>query len=96
MSTHRPDYNPPGDTGPPHNNPTFGPQANFISVLELFRAQRDSQVHPQAPPPSPSLAVHHLPNDKTLALGDVLALQITFVPDQEFEQLWQIVPSQPQ
>ncbi|KAN0142038.1 hypothetical protein V8E53_000500 [Lactarius tabidus] len=86
MSTHRPDFNPPGDTGPPHHNTSFGPIANFISVLELFRAQRDSQVHPQAPPPL----------TLTRALGDVLSSQVTFVTNQEFEQLQQLVPSQPQ
>ncbi|KAN0130020.1 hypothetical protein V8E53_012174 [Lactarius tabidus] len=96
MSAHCSDHNPPGDTGPPHCNPPFGPTANFISVLELFRAQRDSQTHPQAPPPSPSLEVHYLPDNELLALGDVLLSQITFVTSQEFEQLWQLVPSQPQ
>ncbi|KAN0138735.1 hypothetical protein V8E53_003723 [Lactarius tabidus] len=96
MSAHRSDHNPPGDTGPPHHNPAFGPTANFISVLELFRAQRDTQIHPQAPPPSPSVEVHFLPDDELLALGDILSSQITFVTNQEFEQLRQIVPSQPQ
>jgi hypothetical protein len=95
MSTHRPDFNPPGDTGPPLNNPAVGLTANFITVLELFRAQRDSQVNPQAPPPSPSLAVQLLPDNDTMALGDILSSQITFVSNGEFEQFRQVVPSQP-
>ncbi|KAN0137679.1 hypothetical protein V8E53_004504 [Lactarius tabidus] len=96
MSAHRSDHNPPGDAAPPLRNPTFGPTANFISVLELFRAQRDSQIHPQAPPPSPSLEVYQSQDNEPLALGDVLSSQITFVTNQEFEQLRQLVPSQPQ
>jgi hypothetical protein len=95
MSTHSPDFNPPGDTGPPLINPAVGLTANFISVLELFRAQRDSQVNPQAPPPSPSLAVQLLPDNDTMALGDILSSQITFVSNGEFEQLRQVIPSQP-
>jgi hypothetical protein len=95
MSTHHPDYNPLGDTGPPHNIPAVSHTANFITVLELFRAQRDSQVNPQAPPPSPSLSVHYLPDNEPLALGDILSSQITFITNQEFEQLHQIVLSQP-
>ncbi|KAN0135119.1 hypothetical protein V8E53_007010, partial [Lactarius tabidus] len=78
MSAHRPDHIPLGDTGPPLRNPTFGPTANFISMLELFRAQRDTQIHPQAPPPSPSLEIHCSPNEEPLALGDVLVSQVTF------------------
>jgi hypothetical protein len=96
MSSHRSDHNPPGDTGPPLNNLAFGPTVNFITVLELFRAQRDSQVNPQAPPPSPSLEVHYLPDSEPLALGDILSSQVTFVTNQEFEQLRQAVPSQPE
>jgi hypothetical protein len=68
---------------------------NFITVLELFRAQRDSQVNPQAPPPSPSLEVHYLPNTEPIALGDVLSSQVTFVTSQELELIRQVVPSQP-
>jgi hypothetical protein len=95
MSLHCPDPYPPGDTGPPHTSLTFGPPANFITVLELFCAQRDSQALAQAgPPPSPSLPVHYLPNHEQFALGDVLSSQVTIVSDQEFEQLHQIVPSQ--
>ncbi|KAN0138017.1 hypothetical protein V8E53_004188 [Lactarius tabidus] len=95
MSTHRSDHNPPGDIGPPLNT-MFGPTANFITVLELFCAQREAQVHPQAPPPSPSLAVHYSPDNDPMALGDILASQIAFVTNQEFEQLRQAVPSQPE
>jgi hypothetical protein len=51
MSAHRSDHNPPGDTGPPHHNPAFGPTANFISVLELFRAQRDRTDPSSSTPP---------------------------------------------
>jgi hypothetical protein len=55
MSTHHPDPHPLGDTGPPNISLTVGPLPNFITVLELFRAQRDSQVLAQAVPPP-----HHL------------------------------------
>jgi hypothetical protein len=65
-------------------------------VLELFRAQRDSQVLAQAPPPSPSLTVYQLPNNEQFALGDVLSSQVTFVSDLEYDQLRQLVPSQPE
>ncbi|KAN0128913.1 hypothetical protein V8E53_013286 [Lactarius tabidus] len=95
MSTHS--YDPTGDTGPPPPHIlAVGHIPNFITVLELFRAQRDSQVNPQAPPPSPSLSVHYLPDNEPLALGDILSSQITFVTNQEYEQLRQVVPSQPQ
>jgi hypothetical protein len=40
--------------------------------------------------------VHYLPETEPLALGDILSSQVTFVTNQEFEQLRQIVPSQPQ
>ncbi|KAN0130662.1 hypothetical protein V8E53_011555 [Lactarius tabidus] len=96
MSSHRPDPYPPGDTGPPNNTLTIGPPANFITVLELFRAQRDSQVLAQVAPPSPSLTVHHLPNNEQLAPGDVLSSQVTFVSNSEYNQLCQLVPSQPE
>jgi hypothetical protein len=94
MSQH-PNPFPPGDTGPPNNTLTFGPPVNFITVLELFRAQRDSQVLAQAAPPSPSSTVYNLPNNEQLALGDVLSSQVTFVSNTEYEQLRQLVPSQP-
>jgi hypothetical protein len=54
------------------------------------------KINPQAPPPSPSLEVHYLPDSEPLALGDALSSQITFVTNQEYEQLRQLVPSQPQ
>ncbi|KAN0139523.1 hypothetical protein V8E53_002639, partial [Lactarius tabidus] len=94
MSAH-PDPHPLGDTGPPTNTLTVGPPVNFITVLELFRAQRDSQVLAQAePPPSLSLTVYRLHNNEQFALGDVLSSQVTIVSDHELEQLQQLVPSQ--
>ncbi|KAN0133374.1 hypothetical protein V8E53_008814 [Lactarius tabidus] len=42
------------------------------------------------------LFLHYLPNDEPLALGDILSSQITFVTNQEFDQLCQLVPSQPE
>ncbi|KAN0130580.1 hypothetical protein V8E53_011666 [Lactarius tabidus] len=91
---HRPDSDPPGNVVPSPTHQIANPFPNFVTMLELFRAQRDSQVLAQAAPPSPSLAVRYHNDIDSLPLGDILSSQITFVTDTEFEQLRQLVPSQ--
>jgi hypothetical protein len=64
MSLHCSEHDLPGDTNPPQTNISAGVTANFTTMLELFCAQRDSQVLAQAVSPPLTISYSALPTQQ--------------------------------
>ncbi|KAN0131771.1 hypothetical protein V8E53_010422, partial [Lactarius tabidus] len=90
--------NAPPDEDNPHTNlpPSF--PARFMSVLELYRAQRDTPSQVQAAPPSPTFRVQYQPDAPPVhhTLFAILSSQATVVTQEEFEAIRAAVPSPPE
>jgi hypothetical protein len=90
--------NAPLDDDNPHTNlpPSF--PARFMTVLELYRAQRDTPSQVQAAPPSPTFVVQYQPDAPPVhhTLFAILSSQATVVAQEEFDAIRIAVPSQPE
>ncbi|KAN0132477.1 hypothetical protein V8E53_009736 [Lactarius tabidus] len=88
---------PPDDDNPHSNLPPSFP-ARFMTVLELYRAQRDTPSQVQdAPPPSPTFRVQYQPDAPPVyhTLFQILSSQATVVAQEEFDAIREAVPSPP-
>ncbi|KAN0133602.1 hypothetical protein V8E53_008590 [Lactarius tabidus] len=90
--------NAPLDDDNPHTNlpPSF--PARFMTVLELYRAQRDTPSQVQAAPPSPTFVVQYQPDAPPVhhTLFAILSSQATVVAQEEYDAIRIAVPSQPE
>jgi hypothetical protein len=90
-------HNAPADDDNPHTNlpPSF--PARFMSVLDLYRAQRDTPSQVQAAPPSPTFRVQYQPDAPPVyhTLFAVLSSQATVVDQEELDAIRAAVPSPP-
>ncbi|KAN0141436.1 hypothetical protein V8E53_000681 [Lactarius tabidus] len=88
---------PPDDNNPHSNLPPSFP-ARFMSVLELYRAQRDTLSQVQAAPPSPTFRVQYQPDAPPVhhTLFAILSSQATVVAQEEFDTIREAVPSPPE
>jgi hypothetical protein len=81
--------NAPLDDDNPHTNlpPSF--PARFMTVLELYRAQRDTPSQVQAAPPSPTFVVQYQPDAPPVhhTLFAILSSQATVVAQEELTPL---------
>jgi hypothetical protein len=88
---------PPDDDNPLHTNlpPSF--PARFMTVLELYRAQRDTLSQVQAAPPSPTFRVQYQPDAPPVyhTLFAILSSQATVVAQEELDAIRAAVPSPP-
>ncbi|KAN0133382.1 hypothetical protein V8E53_008822 [Lactarius tabidus] len=91
-------HNAPPDDDNPHTNlpPSF--PARFMTVLELYRAQRDSPSQVQAALPSPTFRVQYQLDAPPVhhTLFAILSSQATVVSREEYEALRIAVPSPPE
>ncbi|KAN0141595.1 hypothetical protein V8E53_000057 [Lactarius tabidus] len=88
---------PPDDDNPHSNLPPSFP-ARFMSVLDLYRAQRDTPSQVQdAPPPSPTFRVQYQPDAPPVyhTLFAILSSQATVVAQEEMDAIRAAVPSPP-
>ncbi|KAN0130440.1 hypothetical protein V8E53_011703 [Lactarius tabidus] len=71
--------------------------ARFMTVLELYRAQRDTQSQVQAAPPSPTFWVQYQPDAPPVyhTLLAILSSQATVVAQEELDAIREAVPSLP-
>jgi hypothetical protein len=88
---------PPDDDSPQTNLPPSFP-ARFMTVLELYRAQRDTPSQVQAAPPSPTYRVQYQPDAPPVyhTLFAILSSQATVVPQEELDAIREAVPSPPE
>ncbi|KAN0135979.1 hypothetical protein V8E53_006140 [Lactarius tabidus] len=92
-----------GHNAPPDDNnlhshlpPSF--PARFMTVLELYRAQRDTPSQVQAAPPSPTFRVQYQPDAPPVfhTLFAILSSQATVVAQEELDTIREAVPSPPE
>ncbi|KAN0136742.1 hypothetical protein V8E53_005512 [Lactarius tabidus] len=88
---------PPDDDSPQTNLPPSFP-ARFITVLDLYRAQRDTLSQAQAVPPSPTFRVQYQPDAPPVyhTLFAILSSQATVVAQEELDAIRVAVPSPPE
>jgi hypothetical protein len=88
---------PPDDDNPQSNLPPSFP-ARFMTVLELYRAQRDTPSQVQAAPPSPTFRVQYQPDAPPVfhTLFAILSSQATVVTQEELDTIREAVPSPPE
>jgi hypothetical protein len=88
---------PPDDNNPQSNLPPSFP-ARFMTVLELYRAQRDTLSQVQAAPPSPTFRVQYQPDAPPVyhTLFAILSSQATVVAQEELDTIREAVPSPPE
>jgi hypothetical protein len=88
---------PPDDDNPHTNLPPSFP-ARFMTVLELYRAQRDTPSQAQVAPPSPTFQVQYQPDAPPVyhTLFAILSSQATVVAQEEFDAIREAVPSPPE
>ncbi|KAN0139705.1 hypothetical protein V8E53_002367, partial [Lactarius tabidus] len=95
---HRLGHNAPPDDDNPHTNlpPSF--PARFMTVLELYRAQRDTLSQVQAAPPSPTFQVQYQPDTPLVShmLFAILSSQAMVVAQEELDAIREAVPSPPE
>ncbi|KAN0135287.1 hypothetical protein V8E53_006852 [Lactarius tabidus] len=87
---------PPDDDNPHSNLPPSFP-ARFMTVLELYRAQRDTLSQVQDAPPSPTFRVQYQPDTPPVyhTLFAILSSQATVVAQEEMDAIREAVPSPP-
>ncbi|KAN0135509.1 hypothetical protein V8E53_006788 [Lactarius tabidus] len=87
---------PPDDDNPQTNLPPSFP-ARFMTVLELYRAQRDTPSQVQAAPPSPTFQVQYQPDAPPVyhTLFAVLSSQAMVVAQEELDTIREAVPLPP-
>jgi hypothetical protein len=90
--------NAPLDDDNPHTNLSPSFPARFMTVLELYRAQRDTPSQVQAAPPSPTFRVQYQPDAPPVhhTLFAILSSQATVVAQEEFDAIRAAVPSPPE
>jgi hypothetical protein len=97
LSCRRLGPNAPPDDDSPHTNlpPSF--PARFMTVLELYRAQRDTPSQVQDTPPSPTFRVQYQLDAPPVYhnLFTILSSQATVVAQEEFEAIRAAVLSPP-
>ncbi|KAN0134793.1 hypothetical protein V8E53_007392 [Lactarius tabidus] len=88
---------PPDDDNPQTNLPPSFP-ARFMSVLDLYRAQRDPLSQAQATPPSPMFRVQYQPDAPPVyhTLFAILSSQAMVVAQEELDTIREAVPSPPE
>jgi hypothetical protein len=88
---------PPDDDNPHTNLPPSFP-ARFMTVLELYRAQRDTPSQAQVAPPSPTFQVQYQPDAPPVyhTLFAILSSQATVVAQEELDAIREAVPSPPE
>jgi hypothetical protein len=88
-------HNTPPDEDNPHTNlpPSF--PARFMTVLELYRAQRDTPSQVQATPPSPTFRVQYQPDAPPVhhTLFAILSSQAMVVAQEEMDAIREAVLS---
>ncbi|KAN0136092.1 hypothetical protein V8E53_005952 [Lactarius tabidus] len=88
---------PPDDDNPHTNLPPSFP-ARFMTVLELYRAQRDTPSQAQVAPPSPTFQVQYQPDAPPVyhTLFAILSSQATVVAQEELDTIREAIPSPPE
>ncbi|KAN0138338.1 hypothetical protein V8E53_003801 [Lactarius tabidus] len=91
-------HNAPPDDDNPHTNlpPSF--PARFMTVLELYRVQRDTPSQAQVASPSPTFRVQYQPDAPPVyhTLFAILSSQATVVAQEELDAIRAAVPSPPE